>query len=165
MHQVHVRHYIYLYLSFDRAGLDRGNIVFSGVAVEHVPTEIYPKRKWYDSVRSSMPVVPPLSPATGNPTHPSFVHTINSSFVDNSGRTLLLRGVNLSGANKAPLGHLSYILDDFWLSAEDGGESFVGRPLNLNDGSADVHLARLKGWGFNLIRLPFTWESLERQGP
>jgi len=112
-----------------------------------------------------MPPVPSTSPATGRPTCPDFIHTTHFSFVDNAGRTLLLRGVNLSGASKAPLDHLSHILDDFWDTAEDGGESFVGRPLCLEDGSADVHLARLRGWGYNLLRFPFTWEALEHEGP
>ncbi|PPQ78352.1 hypothetical protein CVT25_011635 [Psilocybe cyanescens] len=165
-----------------------------------------------------MPQVPRTSPATGLPTPRSFVHTTAFAFVDTHGRTLLLRGVNLSGASKAPAGRLSHVLEDFWESAgaeedadcwygegeEEDGESavidsddddeggrgsdsdrgssrsssrrsgkgkgreklsFVGRPLRLEDGSADVHLARLRGWGFNLLRFPFTWESLEHEGP
>ncbi|KAF8881269.1 hypothetical protein CPB84DRAFT_1751212 [Gymnopilus junonius] len=112
-----------------------------------------------------MPAVPSTSPVTSLPTPSHYIHTTSFSFVDVHGRTLLLRGVNLSGASKAPPSHLSHILDDFWESAERGGESFVGRPLRLDDGSADVHLARLRGWGFNLLRFPFTWEALEREGP
>ncbi|EGN96345.1 glycoside hydrolase family 5 protein [Serpula lacrymans var. lacrymans S7.3] len=112
-----------------------------------------------------MPRVPSISPTTGQSTPASFIHTIDSNFVDNTGRTLLLRGVNLSGSSKAPVGRPSYIYEGFWDIAEQGGESFVGRPLNLEDGSADVHLARLRGWGFNIIRFPVTWEALEHEGP
>ncbi|KAE9392397.1 glycoside hydrolase [Gymnopus androsaceus JB14] len=112
-----------------------------------------------------MPKVPSISPATGNPTSSSFIHTLDCNFIDNAGRTLLLRGVNLSGSSKAPVGQESYILEDFWKDAENGGKSFIGRPLNVDDGSADVHLARLRGWGFNMLRFPVTWEALEHEGP
>ncbi|KAG7095601.1 hypothetical protein E1B28_006330 [Marasmius oreades] len=112
-----------------------------------------------------MPAVPSTSPATGNPTTSSYIHTLDCNFVDNAGRTLLLRGVNLSGSSKAPVDRPSYLLEDFWETAQDGRESFIGRPLNLEDGSADVHLARLSGWGFNMLRFPITWEALEHEGP
>jgi len=73
--------------------------------------------------------------------------------------------VNLSGSSKTPVGSQTQVLDEFWEDAERGDKNFIGRPLNIQDGSADVHLARLKGWGFNMLRYVVTWEALEHEGP
>ncbi|KAF8499340.1 glycoside hydrolase [Hysterangium stoloniferum] len=112
-----------------------------------------------------MPRVPSISPATGTSTPDYYIHTTCSNFVDSHGRTLLLRGVNLSGSSKTPAGSQTQVLENFWEDAEAGGKQFIGRPLNLEDGSADVHLARLKAWGFNMLRYVVTWEALEHEGP
>lgn len=117
------------------------------------------------SPTTAMPSVPRISPATTNPTPAHYVHTTAGHFVDAAGRVLLLRGVNLSGSTKGPVDRPTQRADDVWDVAEAGGESFVGRPLNLDDGTADVHLARLRAWGFNCLRFVFTWEALEHEGP
>jgi len=112
-----------------------------------------------------MPRVPTLSPATGKTVPDHYIHTTAGQFVDTAGRTVIFRGVNLSGSSKAPVGQQSQVLEGFWEKAEAGGESFINQPLNLDDGTADVHLARLRGWGFNFLRFPVTWEALEHAGP
>ncbi|KZT59811.1 glycoside hydrolase family 5 protein [Calocera cornea HHB12733] len=95
----------------------------------------------------------------------SLLNTARHSFIDNHGRTLILRGVNLAGSSKFPASQPSYQLNAFWEDAEAGGPSFLHRPFSLDDGSADTHLARLRGWGFRLIRYVVVWEALEHAGP
>ncbi|MFZ5443064.1 MAG: cytoplasm protein [Myxococcota bacterium] len=68
-------------------------------------------------------------------------------FVDEHGRTLHLRGVNLAGSSKLPR----------------DGDSFLGRPFHLAE--ADAHFERLRRWGLTTIRLLTTWEAVEHAGP
>jgi hypothetical protein len=77
-------------------------------------------------------------------------------------RILTLRGLNVGGNTKQPLKPdiPSHINEGFL----DGDQvSFVGRPFPLQD--ADQHLARLKGYGYNVIRFIVTWEAIEHAGP
>ena len=93
-------------------------------------------------------------------TNPLFLH--GPWFKDRTGRIVTMRGVNLSGASKMPVGCPSHQAEGFL--DKDGTEvSFVGRPFALED--ADEHLARLKYWGFNLLRFIVTWEAIEHAGP
>ncbi|GAA5931458.1 uncharacterized protein JCM15063_001473 [Sporobolomyces koalae] len=110
-----------------------------------------------------MAPIPTRSPVTGHEVPAHYVHASEAHFRLNDGRTILLRGINLAASAKTPVGQPGAKLEGFWEGAKSGQLDFVGRVLELDQ--ADLHLERLKSWGFNVLRFVTTWESIEHEGP
>ncbi|KEY67813.1 hypothetical protein S7711_04123 [Stachybotrys chartarum IBT 7711] len=83
-------------------------------------------------------------------------------FLDGYGRTLWLRGFNVSGASKLPTepNGLSHLTDGFY---EHRTVTFSGRPFPLDE--AHLHFRRLQAWGMPFVRLLVTWEAIGHSGP
>ncbi|EXJ89973.1 hypothetical protein A1O3_03040 [Capronia epimyces CBS 606.96] len=85
-----------------------------------------------------------------------------TKFRDAEGREVTFRGINVAGESKFPRypDQPSHQPNGFF---DTENISFVGRPFTEEE--AHIHLARLKRWGYNVIRYIFTWEALEHAGP
>ena len=72
----------------------------------------------------------------------------NGQFIDEEGRTVLIRGINFTSDSKFP--------------AKDS-HRYVNSPCPLDE--VDVHLDRVKNIGFNTIRYLVTWDALQPDHP
>jgi hypothetical protein len=85
-----------------------------------------------------------------------------NQILDDEGRALILRGVNLGGSSKIPSGPPERAGTAESLKNPET-VSFVGRPFPLEE--AETHFGGLARAGFSFLRLVITWEALEHQGP
>ena len=87
------------------------------------------------------------------------LHVQGTEFRDAAGRQLWLRAINLGGGSKLPRDASGTVLRSTgatYLQADT--LSFVDRPLPLD--AAAAHLARIRSFGFNTLRLAVTWEAI-----
>lgn len=89
------------------------------------------------------------------------------NFVDDEGRVVNLRGINLDGGCKFPSNPkfptFRTFDDDNGLFFDGDNVSFVGRPFPIDE--VATHIVRIKSLGFNIIRYIVTWEAIEHEGP
>jgi hypothetical protein len=82
-------------------------------------------------------------------------------FIDEHGRRLMLRGINLDAKVPYEPDGSTHIKDGFYEKRKE--VSFIGRPFPLAE--ADEHYRRLKHWGLTFFRFLVPWEALEHEGP
>jgi hypothetical protein len=88
------------------------------------------------------------------------IRIAGTDFKDDSGRTVILRGVNLDAKVPYSPDGSTHIREGFF---DHRKVSFVGRPFPLAE--ADEHFGRLKRWGLTFFRFLVPWEAIEHGGP
>jgi hypothetical protein len=115
---------------------------------------------------SSTPVTnppPPVVVPTASPSATFFdpsgitVHPSANAFADSYGRSLLLRGINVSGDAKYPRINPLAGTPEFY---DVNSVSYTGRPFASLE-EASEWWRRLKGWGIGVVRMVVCWEALE----
>lgn len=92
-------------------------------------------------------ILPTITGARGEPINPigGFLHTKGTELYGPNNGRIVLRGVNFSGMEYGT------------------GAPFVtgGEPCNGWTVMPDAHFAAAAAWGFNVLRVPFSWANLE----
>lgn len=103
-------------------------------------------------------VVPAVSPpATFFDPSGITVHPSANAFADRYGRSILLRGINVSGDAKYPRDSPLAGTPEFY---DVSSVSYTGRPFASVE-EAGEWWRRLRAWGIGVVRMVVCWEALE----